>query len=163
MALTVEDGSKPAGSNCYISVADADAYHLARDGTVWAAATTGVKEAAILRATDWLNSKEWGTGTPLHDDSSMAWPRTGAVSPSGGAYPSTAVPQAVVMACAEVAGAIVSGSDPLAVQDRAINALTVGPISTVYDPASPQGPRLPAAMALLKGWVLTGGTIRLVR
>ena len=163
MALIIEDGTQPTGANAYVSTADADAYHLARSNAAWAAATTGVKEAAILRATDWLNSKEWATGTPLHDDSPMAWPRAGAVSPSGVAYPSTAVPQAVVMACAEVAGVIVAGSDPLSVQDRAIKALTVGPISTEYDPASPQAPRIPAAMALLKGWIVTGGTIRLVR
>lgn len=163
MALIVEDGTRPTGSNCYISVADADAYHLARGGTVWAEAHNGVKEAAILRATDWLNSRDWATGTSLHNDSPMAWPRTDAVSPSGVAYPSTAVPQAVVMACAEVAGVIVAGADPLSVQDRAIKALTVGPISTEYDPASPQAPRIPAAMALLKGWIVTGGTIRMVR
>ena len=34
---------------------------------------------------------------------------------------------------------------------------------TSYTPQRQQAPRIPAAMALLKGWVISGNTIRMVR
>ena len=81
MALIVEDGTRPTGSNCYISVADADAYHLARGGTAWAAANTGAKEAAILEATTWLNGQSW-KGRKVASRT-MAWPRADVVDGDG--------------------------------------------------------------------------------
>ena len=127
MALIVEDGSKPAGSNCYTSVADADAYHLARGGTAWAAATTGVKEAAILEATTWLNGQAW-KGRKVASRT-MAWPRADVVDGDGWTIATDTVPEVVGMACAELAGAIIGGADPLGVQDRQINEMSVGSVS----------------------------------
>ena len=161
MALIVEDGTRPTGSNCYISVADADAYHLARGGTAWAAATTGVKEAAILEATTWLNGQAW-KGRKVASRT-MAWPRADVVDGDGWTVATYAVPEVVGMACAELAGEIVAGNNPLAVQERGILELSVGPIGTKYDPSSPQGPRFPAINALLRGLVSASNTIRMVR
>ena len=161
MALTVEDGSKPAGSNCYISVADADAYHLARSNAAWAAATTGVKEAAILEATCWLNGQPW-KGRKVASRT-MAWPRADVVDGDGWPVATDTVPEVVGMACAELAGEIVAGSDPLAVQDRAMSEMSVGPISISYEQGAAKAPTFPAVTALLRGLVYGSGTIRLVR
>ena len=161
MALIVEDGTSPSGSNCYISVADADAYHLARGGTAWAAATTGVKEAAILEATTWLNGQSW-KGRKV-SARTMAWPRADVIDGDGWPIATDTVPEVVGMACAELAGEIVAGSDPLAVQDRAMSEMSVGPISISYEQGAAKAPTSPAVTALLRGLVYSAGTIRMVR
>ena len=161
MALIVEDGTRPTGSNCYISVADADAYHLARGGTVWAEATTGVKEAAILEATTWLNGQAW-KGRKVASRT-MAWPRADVADGDGWQIATDTVPEVVGMACAELAGEIVAGSDPLAVQGRAMSEMSVGPISISYEQGAAKAPTFPAVTALLRGLVYGAGTIRMVR
>ena len=161
MALTVEDGTRPSGSNCYISVADADAYHLARGGTAWAAATTGVKEAAILEATTWLNGQSW-KGRKVASRT-MAWPRADVVDGDGWPVATDTVPEVVGMACAELAGEIVAGSDPLAVQDRALSSMTVGSVSMTWDAAAPNAPQYPALRSILRGYIMASNTFRLVR
>ena len=161
MALIVEDGTRPTGSNCYVSVADADAYHLARSNSTWAAATTGAKEAAILEATTWLNGQAW-KGRKVASRT-MAWPRADVVEGDGWTVAIDTVPEVVGMACAELAGEIVAGSDPLAVQDRAMSEMSVGPISISYEQGAAKAPTFPAVTALLRGLVYGAGTIRMVR
>ena len=161
MALIVEDGTRPTGSNCYISVADADAYHLARGGTAWAAATTGVKEAAILEATTWLNGQSW-KGRKVASRT-MAWPRADVVDGDGWPVATDTVPEVVGMACAELAGEIVAGSDPLAVQDRALSSMTVGSVSMTWDAAAPNAPQYPALRSILRGYIMASNTFRLAR
>ena len=161
MALTVEDGTRPTGSNCYISVADADAYHLARGGTAWTEANSGVKEAAILEATTWLNGQSW-KGRKVASRT-MAWPRADVVDGDGWPIAIDAVPEVVGMACADLAGEILAGSNPLTVQDRAMSDLSVGPISISYEQGAAKAPSYPAVNALLRGLVYGSGTIRMVR
>ena len=58
MPLIVEDGTLPAGANSFASVADADAYHAARLTAAWTdELAEAQKEAALIRASDWLNRK----------------------------------------------------------------------------------------------------------
>ena len=161
MALIIEDGTQPTGANAYVSTADADAYHLARSNAAWAAATTGGKEAAILEATTWLNGQAW-KGRKVASRT-MAWPRADVVDGDGWPVATDTVPEVVGMACAELAGAIVAGSDPLAVQDRAMSEMSVGPISISYEQGAAKAPTFSAVTALLRGLVYGAGTIRLVR
>ena len=161
MALIIEDGTQPTGANAYVSTADADAYHLARSNAAWAAATTGVKEAAILEATTWLNGQAW-KGRKVASRT-MAWPRADVVDGDGWTVAIDTVPEVVGMACAELAGEIVAGSDPLAVQDRAMSEMSVGPISISYEQGAAKAPTFPAVTALLRGLVYGSGTIRMVR
>ena len=161
MALTVEDGTRPTGANAYASVSDADAYHLARSNAAWAAATTGAKETAILSATLVLNGMSW-RGRKVASRV-MAWPREDVVDGDGYAISNDVVPAAVADACAELAGAIIDGADPLGVQDRTINEMSVGSVSIKYDSTSPQAPTFPAVQAMLKALLWGANTIRLVR
>ena len=149
------------GANAYVSTADADAYHLARSNAAWAAATTGAKEAAILAATLVLNGMSW-RGRKVASRV-MAWPREDVVDGDGYEISNDVVPAAVADACAELAGAIIGGADPLGVQDRQINQMSVGSVSITYDSASPQSPKFPAIQAMLKALLWGGNTIRLVR
>ena len=161
MALIVEDGTRPTGSNCYISVGDADSYHLARSNAAWAAATDPAKEAAILSATLVLNGMSW-RGRKVASRV-MAWPREDVVDGDGYEISNDVVPAAVADACAELAGAIIDGADPLGVQDRQINEMSVGSVSITYDQASPQSPKFPAVQAMLKALLWGQNTFRLVR
>ena len=161
MALTVEDGTRPTGSNCYTSVADADAYHLARGGTAWAAATTGAKEAAILEATLYLNGLSW-KGRKV-SARTMAWPRADVVDGDGWPIATDTVPEVVGMACSELAGEIVAGADPLAAQDRALSSMTVGSVSMTWDASAPNAPQYPALKSILRGYIMASNTFRLAR
>lgn len=78
MTLIVETGGCALNANAYIDVAYADQYFLDRDNATWAAALTGKKEAAIIKATTfldaryinrWKGRKEW----PLNR--LRQWPR----------------------------------------------------------------------------------------
>lgn len=57
MAFVVEDGTGLATANSYLSVADADSYHDDRGNAVWAAYPTSDKQAALVRATDYIDTR----------------------------------------------------------------------------------------------------------
>lgn len=142
MALTVYDGTTDTWDSL-ASVATSDAYHLARNRTGWAAADNAQKEAALIDATVYLCGLSWieGAGPTVGDS----------------------VPAAVVKACCEMAGEIVAGNNPLAVQGRAMSEMSVGPISISYEQGAAKAPTFPAVTALLRGLVYSSGTIRMVR
>ena len=116
MALIVESGACEAGSNSYISLADADTY--ATDRGLWTSATADdAKTVALLRAADYLNTLQW-KGQPVDWQRTMAWPRIGVQLPDGGTIPMSLVPKAVAQAQTELAALIVAGTNPLAPAER---------------------------------------------
>jgi hypothetical protein len=56
MALVVEDGTGIATANSYVTVAEADTYFTDRSEESWAA-TTESKEAALIKATDYVETR----------------------------------------------------------------------------------------------------------
>lgn len=74
MAFTLEDGTGLEDSNALISVAFADEYHTDRGNTGWTGAT-GVKEAAIIRATDYLCNRFTFLGDKYNEDQALEFPR----------------------------------------------------------------------------------------
>lgn len=78
MTFIPEDGTGVTNANAYASVVDIDAIIVDRGGdTVWTAAATGVKEAAIVRATDYIEAR-FGSrflGTKLTTTQSLGFPR----------------------------------------------------------------------------------------
>ena len=104
MPLIVEDGTLPAGANSFASVADADAYHAARLTAAWTDELAEVqKEAALIRASDWLNRKVMWNGRKASRSQRMAWPRSGVVTQDGEISPDE-IPAEVVEACCELTG-----------------------------------------------------------
>ena len=84
MPLIVEDGTLPAGANSFASVADADAYHAARLTAAWTdELAEAQKEAALIRASDWLNRKVMWNGRKASRSQRMAWPRAGVIRRTG--------------------------------------------------------------------------------
>lgn len=134
MPLIVEDGTLPAGANSFASVADADAYHAARLTAAWTdELAEAQKEAALIRASDWLNRKVMWNGRKASRSQRMAWPRAG-VSTQDGEIAPDEIPAEVVEACCELAGFFVE-QDYLAPLDRGgdIASLGVDVISIAYN------------------------------
>ena len=88
------------------------------------------KEAALIRASDWLNRKVMWNGRKASRSQRMAWPRSGVVTQDGEIAPDE-IPAEVVEACCELAGFFVE-QDYLAPLDRGgdIASLSVDVIST---------------------------------
>jgi hypothetical protein len=57
MALVVEDGTGIADANSYIEAAWADTYHADRGNTAWASAQATAKEQALIKATDYIETR----------------------------------------------------------------------------------------------------------
>ncbi len=117
--MIVEDGTGLANADALISVAYADAYHAAR-GNAWAG-TTQEKEAAIIRATDYLRTMAWA-GSPLNDVQALPWPRA-----------DIGIPEAIKMACAEYAlraRASALDEDEPAQSEAQSKTIRLGPMQT---------------------------------
>ena len=74
MAFTVEDGSVVTDANAYISVSYADTFHSDRGNTDWTGTDT-IKEAAIIKATDYIDQNYDFIGTLVDVEQSLKWPR----------------------------------------------------------------------------------------
>lgn len=53
MTFTVEDGTGVSGANSYVDVTYCDTFHSERGNTLWTG-TTAVKQAALIKATDYI-------------------------------------------------------------------------------------------------------------
>jgi len=71
MALTLNE-------NSYVTVAEADAYFGDRaDSSIWASATTPVKEQVLVTATQLIDENYW-IGYAVSPSQALAWPRSNA-------------------------------------------------------------------------------------
>lgn len=159
MALIVEDGVGRADADSYLSVASADAYCAAMGHVTWAGHDMAGKEAALRRATQYLDARYRFRGERLTQTQALQWPRRGFNWPQ----------RRLLDACAELAVRAASqGSlyeDP---QARAVTRETVGPITVEYDTGkSGAQPRFSLVDDLLSDLIdpNTGGrfTLRLER
>lgn len=85
MAFTVESGSGDAGANAYASVVYVSTHHSDRNNTAWVDFTTPEQEAAIIRASDYID-KRFGRqfrGVRLTKDQGLEWPRVDAFDNDG--------------------------------------------------------------------------------
>ncbi len=100
-----------ASANAYISLADANQYHLDRApaDSNWSAATDAQKNAAILKATELMDALfEW-TGWVVNETQALLWPRSGMYLRSGYSIETDELPTALTRACAEYAGQLLAG------------------------------------------------------
>ncbi len=135
MALIV---SPPASAESYVSVVDADAYHLARGATAWAAGVTADKEAALRRATAWIDGA-YGERWPGYRTNRRAqlldWPRTNAYDAEGEAIGTTELPVELIQATCEAAlRELVTpgGLSPDVTQASIVRSEQVGPLAVTY-------------------------------
>lgn len=106
MAIVVEDGTGLANAVAYDSVANVSAYHAARGRTDWAALSTPNMEAAIVRATDYIDAR-FGRrfrGDRAKQEQALEWPRWVAYDDDGYLLVgSDVVPRQIKRAMAEYA------------------------------------------------------------
>ena len=166
MAIIIEDGTMPVGANAFVSVAEADAYLSARNISSWPIPASDLetdqnltaKEAAIIRASDYLNTLSW-SGTKTDWNWPMSWPRKGVIVP--GVYaeyiPESIVPEQVKRACMELAALFYTGENLLAAVERGgrVASETVGPISTSYFEDASSETFYPAVAGLIGGLLTT--------
>ena len=166
MAFTAETGAGLAAANSYVAVADADTYHSDRGNSGWTG-EDAVKQAALIKATEYVDGQYRFRGTKATAEQALEWPRTGAADQSGHAL--TGVPAKVANAVNELAllalttnlqpaldrgGMVASesvgslrrsyfagapGYKVFSVADRLLGQL----ITEVYDTANPAGSRPP--------------------
>src|SRR5690606_8597559 len=106
MALIVQgDGPVIINAESYLSVEDADTYHANRGNAAWAAASTAEKEAALRKATEFLDVtfERYWRGTPIERLQQLDWPRQNVCRDNGHAIYSTEIPIELKRATAEMA------------------------------------------------------------
>jgi len=149
MAFVVEDGSVVEDANSYVSVGEANAYFTDRGITAWTG-TDAVKEAALIRATDYLDMRfgENFIGDKVLESHSVAWPRTDADP-----FSDDEIPLKLRRACCEYAVralAVKLAPDPL-IDDTGLPVVAskerVGPIERGF--FVPMGP-VSASLALIR-------------
>lgn len=103
MALTITPGA--ADANSYASLAEANAYHTARGNNSWAGAD-GVKEVALIRATQWLDGRygdRWPGLRRYLRAQALDWPRADAYDREGTYIDQETIPPEIRNAVCEAA------------------------------------------------------------
>ena len=138
MALIVENGAMTRKANTYAALAEADAWLGARGFASWPQPSVDQeiiarKEAALIRATDYLNGLGWN-GKKAAEGRIMAWPRLEALDADGRPIASNAVPPQVKAATCYLAGQIYNGVEAQPVLERGgrIASESVGGLSTSF-------------------------------
>lgn len=175
MAFTHEDGSGVQDANAYATIAEVTAYLTDRGRqaeNTWSTRTTAEQEAAIIKASDYID-KRWGGSfrgkrNASSADQGLEWPRTGACDDDGFEYASDALPKALIQATAEYAVRAVAGElslDPESVgsvpsSDIRRKTEKVGPLEdtteyfsnseSVVSGLAPDAPSYPAADLLMQ-------------
>lgn len=153
MAFTVETGSGSSSSNAYAAVADAQTYFTDRGQTELAAKTTAEIQAALIAASDYIDSKFKFTGSRINATQAMSWPRTGASDAEEGiSIADNVIPTAVKRTTIVLAGKYLEGTELMSDLDRggAISSVKVGPVAISYSPDADPG-TVYAITGLLKG------------
>jgi hypothetical protein len=85
MAFTPEDGTGLVNSNAYITLEYADSYHEDRGHASWGELDDDVKQACIVRATDYIDKRfaKKFLGTRQDNRQGLEWPRFSAVDDDG--------------------------------------------------------------------------------
>lgn len=137
MSLIVETGAGLATAQSYASLEAATAYHAAHGNAAWALAVESDREAALVRATAFLDGSFGGRwpGERYSQDQALDWPRCYAWDRDG--WPLTDVPQGIVNATCEAA--LVELASPGALSKKneiGLKSLSVGSISKTWTGAS---------------------------
>ena len=141
-----------AGVDVYADRAEADAYFAARAVPGWALADGPARDAALLRATAWLDGRCRWVGRLADPGQRLGWPRAGARDAEGRVL--DGIPERVRAACAELALIALSGdlAPPLERGGRVVSE-RAGPVEIGYAADAPAGRTFPAVEALLRGLV----------
>ena len=161
MSLIVETGTGSESSESYVTVAECSAYHTKHGGTAWD--WIDDKEAALRKATQYLDSAYKWRGVPTTEAQALRWPRANVVVDSY-ALAWDAIPANLKHACCELAA---KGDLFADVESQHVTDVQVGPIKRSMSGLSNGGQKRYAAVDALVRELISGGsgsaTIALVR
>jgi len=105
--FTVEDGTGVSGANSYLTIADADQYHLdiGTAAASWDNLSDAVKQQALRDGTRYLDAaygERW-KGARADGTNPLDWPRSYVIDTDGFDVESNVIPQGLKDACAEAA------------------------------------------------------------
>ena len=135
--LILENGKMPAQANSFSSVEFADDWNTARNSELWPLdpdpETIAKKEAALIKATDYLNGLNWN-GRKAAPGRIMAWPRIQAHDQDGYNIDPETVPEAVMAACSYLAGLVYGGAElqPMLERGGRIQSKAIGKLKKTY-------------------------------
>lgn len=166
--LVVEDGTGKTDANSYLSVAEANTYHTTfTQSANWTAASLATKQAALIAATQYLDTEYGGRwrGVKGTSTQALAWPRANVVDEDGYTADWNKVPQRLKDACAELALRVVLGDDLLGTVtdpgEVVSESKALGPISktVTYASAKPHHYQYPKIEALLRSLLVAAGRV----
>lgn len=167
MALEVEDGTGTnANAEAYVSVSDFEAYH-AKMGNALPTATPELKEAAIRKATMYLDGRYYNRwkGYRVTDTQALSWPRECVVIDDV-ELPASELPVALIRTCSELALLALSGTELFPVLERGgrlrSKTETIGPITerNQWNPSAPTRDTYTIVEDLVRPLIRNSGTTR---
>lgn len=180
ITITVETGAGVTGANSFISLANFQAYHAARNNSL-ASYTEEQQKAALVKAGDYLNGLSW-RGRKTAQANPMCWPRcddqiyvevgfqnittvVGIVDQDGFTISTASVPTQVVSAQCEAAFLNIGGSDLQPTLDRGgqLKRQKVDVIEKEWFPGAAPTKRFLVVEALLKGLLKSSLSIETIR
>jgi hypothetical protein len=110
MALTAEDGTGLPDANSYVTPDEADVILTANAS--WTDLDSDAKEAALIAATEYLDTRFRWYGNTLTENQALLWPRTRNYDNRGRIIPPGTIPRQLKQATAQLAA--VNVEDPAA-------------------------------------------------
>lgn len=154
MAFAVEDGSVVTGANSYADVTTADTYHSDRGNSSWSSLSTPQKQAALIKATDYID-QEYGPsfiGEQYSEGQALEWPRSGLSSIGYDEIPDALI-QAVCLLALE---ASTTDLNPSLARGGAVKREKVDVVEVEYMDGAPSQTVRPAISGLLRKLIVTG-------
>lgn len=159
----VQPAALAVGRHAYADLAAADSWFRLRGRDAWQLASEADRQAALVRAADWLDGQFRFRGTPREDGQPRSWPRRG-IGVAGPMH-ANGIPLPVMQAYFDLVLACLEGDDAAETMlglRGAVRRERVGGLAVEYGDAgtSRRGGRL---MALLAPYLDSGATTRVSR
>ena len=111
MSFIVEDGTKIENANAYITVSEADNYSASVNNLDWPNLTQTQKQSKIVKATEFIDSLNWSTGTKKSREQGLNWPRNYAYDQYGFSIANDVVPIEVKQATTQLSLIAINKTD----------------------------------------------------
>lgn len=164
MAFEVETGTGSSTATAYVTTAEADAYWSDRGDTVWAALTAAQKQAAIIRATAFIDALSDWRGTKGSGTQALDWPRIGVIDDDGYLLSQTSIPAKLKACVCEFAYLARSSALVETFTKTVLEERVDGAVAVKYDPGSPDGTRYDHLWAMIRDYTsgssVMGETVR---
>lgn len=150
MSLTTDES--------YATVAETDQYWSDRNDTDWSEALTPAKEAALRKATEWIDTSFGWIGRVKESDQVLSWPRQKAYDNEGRLR--DGVPQELKNAVSWLAKeALETELDPAADRGGDIKQVQAGSVAVEWNPGAATGKTFRHVRRMLKN-IITDNRLR---